>query len=104
MNINLLHEKLIHAARTVRLSDEVPYAFEKRVMARLRNEPMLDVVALWTRALWRAAIPCVAITLIFSVWATHTPEQALPAQTADLSLELESTLLASVTLDNDLLW
>ena len=36
MNINLLQEKLIRAARHHPPSEHVPYAFEQRIMARLR--------------------------------------------------------------------
>lgn len=104
MNINSLHEKLIRAARSERPSDRVPYAFEKRIMARIKPEPMLDVLTLWARALWRATIPCVAVALLFCVWATHTPEQSTATQTVDLGSELETTLMASVSLDNDLSW
>jgi hypothetical protein len=104
MNINLLHEKLIRAAQSEQYSDHVPYAFEQRIMARIKSEPVLDVLTLWARALWRAAIPCVAVALLFSVWATQTPEQALPTETADLGSELETTLMASVSLDNDFSW
>lgn len=104
MNINVLHEKLIRAARTVRPSDQVPYAFEKRIMARIQGEPLLDSLALWARALWRGAIPCIALTLLLSVWAIRTPEPTAPPETADLGSELESTLMASISIENDLLW
>lgn len=104
MNINLLHQKLIRAAKSEQLSNRVPYAFEQRIMARIQSEPVLDVLTLWTRALWRAAIPCMAVALLFSVWAIQTPDQALPTETADLGSELETTLMASVSLDNDFSW
>jgi hypothetical protein len=104
MNINLLHETLMRAARSSRPSDRVPYAFEQRIMARIQAEPLLDVVSLWARALWRAAIPCVAVTLLFSVWATQTPGTTTPTETADLGADLETTLMASVSFDNDLAW
>ena len=102
--LNLLHEKLIRAARSHPPSDRVPYAFEQRILARLKAEPVRDVLALWVRALWRAAIPCVAVMLLFAAWATAPTPPAAAHETADLGVELESTLMASVSLDNDLPW
>jgi hypothetical protein len=46
----------------------------------------------------------VAVALLFSVWATRTPEQTVPTETADLGSELETTLMASVSLDTDFSW
>lgn len=110
MNINLLHEKLIRAARSNPPSDHVPYAFEKRVLALIRTEPIIDTLAVWTRALWRASIPCVAVMLLFTVWAIRTPESTTSPDLVNLSVDadlgddLETTLMASVSLDNDLPW
>ena len=104
MNINLLHEKLIRAARATPSSTRVPYAYEKRIMARIQDAPILDAVTLWARALWRAAIPCVAVALLLAVWATHTPGEGTPGESTDLGTELESTLMASVSFENDLAW
>lgn len=42
----------------------MPYAFEQRVMARLRETAPLDALSLWSRALWQAAAACVALTLV----------------------------------------
>jgi hypothetical protein len=104
MNINLLHEKLIRAARSNPPSDRVPYAFEKRILARIRSEKVFDSVTLWARALWRAAIPCVALMLLLSIWATVTPQQSTSASTDDLGAELQTTLMASVSVDNEFSW
>ena len=106
MNINLLQEKLIRAARRHPPSEHVPYAFEQRIMARLRSAgPALDRLTLWTRALWRAAIPCVVVTLLIIVWPGLSPDTSAPAvETADLGTSLESTLMASVSIENDLAW
>ena len=57
MNLAELERKLIAAARANPPSDRVPYAFEKRIMARLAARPVADGWALWARALWRAAAP-----------------------------------------------
>lgn len=107
-NVNLLQEKLIRAAKTQSISDRVPYAFEKRILAHIRAQPVLDTIGLWTRALWRAAVPCVAVMLLFSVWplTTTAPDAATTTvvDTADLGVELETTLMGSVSVDNDLIW
>jgi hypothetical protein len=60
--------RVMAAARAFPPADSVPYAFEKRVMANLRDQPGTDLGTLWTRMLWRAAVPCVAIMLMVSVW------------------------------------
>ncbi len=97
MNVDLLHRKLISAARAQPPSAEVPYAFEQRVMALLRSSPALDVWALWSRALWRAAAPCVGLMLVLSAWSLLSPRPAPPA--GDLSQELETTVLAAADQD-----
>ena len=53
-----------------------------------------DDWALWGRALWRAAAPCVAITLLLGAWIV-LPRGAtmLPC---DLSQDFDNTLLVAV--------
>lgn len=95
MNLAELQRKLIAAARANKPGDQVPYAFEKRVTALLAARVAPDNLALWVRGLWRAAVSCVAITLLFGAWAALNP--AVSNTTADdLSQNLVSTLLASV--------
>jgi hypothetical protein len=69
MNPSDLQIKLIEAARKEPPQDQVPYAFEKRVMARLAGLSALNYWALWGRPLWRAALSCVAITLLCGIWS-----------------------------------
>jgi hypothetical protein len=94
MNLAKLEQKLVAAARANPPSDWVPYAFEKRIMARLAARPVVDDWALWARALWRAAAPCAAIMLLLGVWSFFAPPSNAPAN--DLSQQLEQTLLAVV--------
>ena len=94
MNLAQLERKLIAAARANPPSDRVPYAFGKRIMARLAAGPVLDRWELWGRALWRATAPCVAIMLLLGAWALFAPQHNTPAN--DLSQQLEQTLLAAV--------
>jgi hypothetical protein len=95
MNIVELHKKLIAAARANVPGDQVPYAFEKRVTALLASRVAVENLNLWVRGLWRAAVSCVAITLLLGAWAVlHPATPATPSD--DLSQNFESTLLASV--------
>jgi hypothetical protein len=91
MNQAKLHEKLIAAARAKTPEDRVPLAFEQRVMSHLKSRMPVDLAALWGRALWRAAAPCVALTLLFSAWSWLGAGSS-PA--GDLSQDFENTLLA----------
>jgi hypothetical protein len=97
MNLTELERKLIAAARANVPSDRVPYAFEKRIMARLAVCPAVDKWALWGRALWRAAAPCAGIMLALVVWSLLTPPRKAPVN--DLSHALEQTLLAAADQD-----
>lgn len=107
MNLVQLQEKLILAARGNPPGDRVPYGFEQRILARLRGQPLPDVWALWARALWRAAAPCVAIMVLLAAWTAMAPTQP-PAPTAgnDLSQAIENTLLAATDQEPpaDLTW
>jgi hypothetical protein len=97
MNLAELERKLIAAARANPPGDRVPYAFEKRIMARLAVRPAVDHWALWARALWRAAALCVAVMLLLGAWSFFDPQTGSPA--TDLSQQLEQTLLAAVDQD-----
>jgi hypothetical protein len=101
MNLEQLNHKLLAAARRRAPDDRVPYAFEKRIMARLASAPVPDGLALWAHGLWRAAIPCLAVVVLLGVSslfvAPETPaaSAATPAS-SELSQEFENTLLAAV--------
>ena len=99
MNLESLRQKLLAAARANPPRDHVPYAFEKRILARLKEKPALDLAALWARALWRAAAPCVAITLLLGAWSQISVDPAatgLIAEDQDLAQHFEQTMLAAV--------
>ena len=93
MKMRELHEKLIAAARKMPADDRVPYAFEKRIMERLRKPAQADHWSVWGQALWRAAAPCVAIMLLFTAWTVLSPSAA-PTD-GDIGQELENTVMAS---------
>nr|MBP9901087.1 hypothetical protein [Verrucomicrobiota bacterium] len=69
MNLEPLQQKLLAAARAHPPADRVPYAFEQRIRANLSTLPPVDLAALWARALWRAAVTCVAVTLLLATWS-----------------------------------
>jgi hypothetical protein len=93
MNLVEFQRKLIAAARSEPVNERVPYAFEKRVMARLAAEPAIDPVAAWARALWRAAAACAAITVLLGAWSLYEPSAGAPG--TDLSEDFENTVLAT---------
>jgi hypothetical protein len=93
MNPDGLRKKLIQVARSEVFSEAVPYAFEKRIMARLAGHPAVDFWAPWASALWRAAAPCLLITALCITWTLlglHS-NSTLP-----LSNELENAVLAAI--------
>jgi hypothetical protein len=95
MNLDGLQKKLIAAARANPPGHQVPYAFEKRITALLAARVAPDNMALWVHGLWRAAVSCIAITLLLGAWAVFNPATTV-APADDLSQNFESTLLASV--------
>ena len=95
MNLRPLEVKLLTAGRRAAVSDAVPYAFEKRIMARLADAPPIDLRLLWAQALSRAAATCVAITMLCGAWSLYFHH----ATGTDLAQDFERTVL--VALDQD---
>ena len=95
MNLVELQKKLLAAARTDVPGDQVPYAFEKRITALLASRVAAENLNLWVHGLWRAAVSCVAITLLLGVWAAFNPTTAV-STADDLSQNFDNTLLALV--------
>ena len=93
MDLENLHQKLMAAAKASVPSDRVPYAFEKRIMARLTAPLAVDVWADWGRWLWRAVAPCMSVMAALGVWvlATMHPEP----ENQNLEQAIENTLLSS---------
>ena len=100
MNQAEVYRKLIAAARRNPPSEQVPRAFEQRVLARLRARARQDHWALWSKALWRALAPCAAIMLLLGAWRWLTPPA--PPPLSDLSQELENTMLAAAESEQSL--
>ena len=90
MQLENLRSKLIAAARLDVPADDVPYAFEKRIMARITGQPIEDVWSLWANGLWKGAAACALITAIvvlLSLWAS-------PALADDPPAPFETVVLA----------
>lgn len=91
MNAERLLQKLLAAARRESPSETVPYAFEKRVMARLSGKAAPDLWAAWGRLLWWAVAPCCALMLI-----AGGSSMIVQTSSEDLGAQLEAVLLADL--------
>ena len=93
MDLDKLQKKLIAAAKSSPPSDRVPFAFEKRIMARLTAPLHVDEWSLCGRWLWRAVAPCMSVMVALGVWvlATMHPEP----ESQNLEQAIENTLLSS---------
>lgn len=100
MELENLKQKLVAAARSQPPDDRVPFGFEQRVLAHLAGVIVPDVWILWSRALWRAAIPCVAILVFSALWFARTS----PAEAADLSQQIENTVLSELNQNLASVW
>src|SRR5439155_26098105 len=94
MNLAELRKKLLAAARAHPPGWDVPYAFEKRVMARLAEKPALDLFAIWNPTLWQAVAPCLAVTLFLGVWTSFAQRNDNSRET--LAADLDNRLYAAV--------
>ena len=92
MNVNELRAKLIAAARKHPPGEQVPYAFEQRIMSHLSSRPAPNVWALWCRPLWQAALSCIAITALCGLWAYSTRPK--PDNADNFSQEFEAAVFA----------
>ena len=90
MNMAELQKKLFAAARANPPSDDVPFAFEERILAQLAAKPAFDILATWNRTLWQAAAPCVAEMLLLGAWTRFVQHTDRSHET--LATDLESSL------------
>ncbi|HAV61456.1 MAG TPA: hypothetical protein DCY13_03725 [Verrucomicrobiales bacterium] len=101
MQLDVLEQKLVNAARKHPPGDHVPYAFEKRIMARLAEVGIPDGWFLWSRALWRAAVPCLLLVIFSGLWSSNSMNAA---NTVDFSQQLENTVLAELNQNLENSW
>lgn len=98
MNLEALHRKLIKVAQATPPGDQVPYAFEKRILARLAERRAADLAGTWARALWRSAAACVAVMLVLGVWSFAASDRstATTGSTENFDQQFENALLAGI--------
>lgn len=94
MNVTELEKRLMDAARADRPSARVPYAFEKRVMARIAALPVVDAWALWARSLWRATVPYAVAVVCLAAWLHFSAEPMAPAD--QITMDFENAILVAV--------
>ncbi len=100
MELDQLQRKLIGVARANPPSDRVPYGFERRLMAHLAQAGVPDGWILWSRALWRAAIPCVLIVIFSGLWSNRTSK----FRATDLSEQIENAVLSDLNQNLASVW
>ncbi len=99
MDLVHLQAKLMAVARSASPDDRVPYAFEKRIMARLGGTVPLDALGLWARALWRAAVPCLTVAMLLCLWNLwHDTGSSL---NGDFPKEFETAVLTAADQSSD---
>ncbi|MCP5518295.1 MAG: hypothetical protein H7A45_13655 [Verrucomicrobiales bacterium] len=94
MDIAKLQAKLLAAARHEPADDRVPYAFEQRIMARIRRRGSLDRWGVWARWMWQAAVPCLGLTVVLCALAFSTRPQS--ASRPPLSEQFETAFYAAL--------
>jgi hypothetical protein len=107
MKVELLQKKLVDAARANPPPDRVPYLFERRIMVRIRTQPVPDLGALWSQMLWRAVTPCLGFSLMIGAWAVLAPGRTVVTETgevAEFSSDFEQAMLAVVDEQVEELW
>src|SRR3954469_23662475 len=91
MKERLSPEEFLSLARELPRNERTPYAFEKRIMARISQTPMGETVSEWAQLLWRAMAPCVGIMLV----AAAVSMAAFSGDpTPDETPDLEATVFA----------
>lgn len=99
MSYELLLKKLVNAAKRNKPSDNVPYAFEKRIMARIYELKANDTATLWAQLLWRAVKPCLLVMIIACLIALFTQMQN--GFEENPSKEFETAVLAGLNTIGD---
>ena len=87
MKKGLTPAEFVTLARSLPRDERTPYAFEKRIMARLGDVPVLDALAFWTQSLWKAILPCVGVMAIVGIISAFQPFDATTAEFDELDIE-----------------
>ena len=91
----LLFTKFLSLARALPESARCPFAFEKRIMARLRGLQQQDKWKAWAPAMWKAALCGLSILAVVGAFARFSEQNSNEL----LASELETTVMASVNTD-----
>ncbi|MDB6052954.1 MAG: hypothetical protein JWN25_477 [Verrucomicrobiales bacterium] len=92
MDIEKVRIGLLKAERSRVPSQDVPYAFEKRVMAHIASCPALESITDYMSVLWKAAGSCACVmVLAFVVSFGFQSDDSLGNR------DLESTVFASMS-------
>ena len=83
-------QSIFGMARAMPPDDRVPFAFEKRIMARIR-EAASDPWAAWSGLMWRAALACVIVSLGVGLLSTTSQE---PRSSELVASDLEEVVFA----------
>jgi hypothetical protein len=78
MNLDKLQSKLFLAGRSQTPDESVPYAFEKRIIARVACLSSAAPVTFWGRSLWKAAAVCSAVSIVLGAWSLQSAVQKQP--------------------------
>jgi hypothetical protein len=88
-------DRLVRLAKSAPEDGRVPFAFEKRIMTRLRSVGTPDSWAAWVPTMRKAAICGLAVFALASVFVRYTQERPSDLLAGDL----ERTVLASVHIE-----
>lgn len=84
MDFDQLIETLLKNARRKPVGDGVPYAFEKRIMAHIRESGVAEPWFNFARILWQAVPICVVVSAL-AITVSSSPQ---PAMTDELPLDV----------------
>jgi hypothetical protein len=87
---------ILKCARSLPAEERVPYAFEKRIMARLRDTAVADLWSVWSGTMWRAALSCLVVSALVGAAVTYSD----PSRAELFASDLERTVLAPVDVDD----
>ena len=76
--IDTILDEMLAKMREMPADDRMPYAFEKRIMAHIKEAPEASA-NLWEllgHSLWRAVVPCLAVMVLVAVWMKAPGETA----------------------------
>jgi anti-sigma-K factor RskA len=93
MNLDQLQQKLLAAARATPPDDQVPYAFEQRVMAHLRLRSKTDPLGEWAAWLWRSAVSGCAVAAVLAAVNLSQAGELDEVDELDAAVELAATHL-----------